>query len=93
MGGLIKDDDMTNLIQCVTCCGRKKYSPLGGIEKDCPSCKGIGFISSTINHDTIEVSTAVPDIIPIEPVSNRSIESLKDKLQGSRRNSKSDSKK
>lgn len=29
--------------RCASCNGRKKVSPLGGIEKNCPDCNGLGY--------------------------------------------------
>lgn len=31
--------------RCNSCNGQKKVTPLGFIQKECPACKGIGFIS------------------------------------------------
>ena len=33
-----------SIIRCTTCNGSKKISPLGSIQKECPSCHGIGFV-------------------------------------------------
>lgn len=32
------------LVRCDTCNGRKKKIGLGGMQKDCDACKGIGWI-------------------------------------------------
>jgi len=34
-----------NATRCDKCNGRKKIAPLGFIEKECPACKGIGYIA------------------------------------------------
>lgn len=36
---------MTNLVRCDCCQGLKRIKGLGGIEKDCPGCRGIGWIA------------------------------------------------
>ncbi len=37
---------MPNLIRCDCCQGLKRIKGLGGIEKDCPGCRGIGWIDN-----------------------------------------------
>ena len=32
-------------VRCPTCAGRKKILGLGGMQKNCPRCAGIGFVS------------------------------------------------
>ena len=54
-----------SLKRCPSCNGKKKVAPLGFIEKDCNTCKGIGFINSTPYKET---SSAIKDVAKIEYV-------------------------
>lgn len=42
------------LQRCDQCNGRKKIIGLGGMQKDCPSCKGIGHITIKPKLECIE---------------------------------------
>lgn len=37
---------MSNVTRCEGCQGRKKIKALGNIEKDCPNCRGIGWLDN-----------------------------------------------
>ena len=35
-----------SVIRCESCLGRKTMMGMGGMKKDCPLCKGIGYIKT-----------------------------------------------
>ena len=49
-----------SLKRCPSCNGKKKVAPLGFIEKECNTCKGVGFIHSTPYKET---SSAIKDVL------------------------------
>lgn len=36
---------MSEITRCDSCHGKKKLTGLGGMIKDCPACKGVGYVS------------------------------------------------
>jgi hypothetical protein len=49
---------MANVIRCDCCQGRKQIKGLGNMEKDCPACRGIGWIDGKdkdLEQDLMEV--------------------------------------
>lgn len=44
------------LAQCHACKGYKTFLGMGGITKDCPTCKGIGFITIDYNESPIPIA-------------------------------------
>jgi hypothetical protein len=43
--------------KCNMCQGRKKYSPLGHIERTCAVCDGVGFHGDKVKNETLVLST------------------------------------
>lgn len=39
------------LVKCATCRGTKKIKGMGNIEKNCPTCHGIGYIENEPKKD------------------------------------------
>jgi len=37
---------MTEIVRCDSCHGRKRLVGMGGMIKDCPACKGVGYVSA-----------------------------------------------
>jgi len=76
--------------RCTTCNGFKRISPLGGIEKNCPTCKGVGFVDNLIDNQPVITSSLelvnmpiVNDSPPIElnkPIESNAKDILKHKL-------------
>ncbi len=55
---------MSNLIRCDSCLGLKRIKGLGNIEKDCPSCRGIGWISGADKELETELSEKMDIVKP-----------------------------
>lgn len=36
------------MIKCKKCAGLKKIARMGGVKKDCPDCKGAGFVQGVM---------------------------------------------
>ena len=36
---------MSEIMRCDSCHGKKKLIGLGSIVKDCPACKGVGYVA------------------------------------------------
>ena len=47
------------MISCEICRGTKKIVALGNISKDCPSCRGIGFIELPNNELKVTLKDAM----------------------------------
>jgi hypothetical protein len=45
--------------RCDMCQGRKKYSPLGHIERTCAVCDGVGYHGDKVKHESMILSSAV----------------------------------
>lgn len=42
---------MSQLIRCDSCNGRKRVLGMGGMEKTCQPCKGVGWIKDEAEHE------------------------------------------
>ena len=64
---------MTIYNRCTNCNGKKKMLGLGSIEKDCPSCKGIGYYESEVKVSEVGdiLIDTEPKIVPKKPLSKR----------------------
>jgi hypothetical protein len=59
--------------KCHMCQGRKKYSPLGHIERTCAVCDGVGYHGDKVKNETMVLSSAVPKVIMTDVESNDSV--------------------
>lgn len=55
--------DLCMLSRCTSCHGRKRVIGLGNIEKECPGCKGIGWVTV--------VDVVTPSVTPPTKVNRR----------------------
>jgi phage FluMu protein Com len=63
---------MLAFLRCVQCQGKKKIAPLGFIEKECPSCHGIGHIvQSSKDESTISQRSIIATPVNNSPVRRR----------------------
>lgn len=56
---------MTGLKRCETCRGTKKKLGMGGMQKDCSDCKGIGWIEPPIQKEITDAKNLAGEIIPV----------------------------
>lgn len=67
-------------ITCTECKGRKKLNRLGYIEKNCETCKGIGYIEEIEISNPYEISSHPSTLLITDPQTPTPIVDLKSKL-------------
>jgi phage FluMu protein Com len=57
---------MSEIIRCDSCRGLKRIVGLGMIEKDCPECRGVGFVELMPVEVITDDAETVQDVITDE---------------------------